>query len=113
MIFCESAQPPLLGLSSPAVRRLPVAAPSDGMAQPDEVPQEVRLTGHNRPIYHTLNEKFTEETGIEVAMEFHPPKWEEILAKFTLWGESGYDGIDVEVAGRSDCISVLFQRVVS
>lgn len=83
------------------------AATSDGeMAEPDEVPREVRLTGHNRPIYHEMNEKFTEETGIEVAMEFHPPKWEEILAKFTLWGESGYDGIDVEA--QDDQIASLY-----
>ncbi len=83
------------------------AATSDGeMAQPDEVPREVRLTGHNRPIYHEMNEKFTEETGIEVAMEYHPPKWEEILAKFTLWGESGYDGIDVEA--QDDQIASLY-----
>lgn len=86
--------------------QLPAAAPDGEMAEPDEVPQEVRVTWHNHPTYLELSDMFTEDTGIEVAMEFHPPKWEEILAKFTLWGESGYDGIDVEA--QDDQIASLY-----
>ena len=69
--------------------QMPAGTPDEGMAEPDEVPREVRVTWHNHPVYAELNDMFVEDTGIAVAMEFHPPKWEEILAKFTLWGESG------------------------
>ena len=92
--------------------QMPGAAPAEGMAAPDEVPQEIRVTWHNQPVYETLNQKFTEETGIEVAMEFHPPKWEEILAKFTLWGRERLRWHRRRGAGRSDRISILLQRVV-
>jgi ABC-type glycerol-3-phosphate transport system substrate-binding protein len=60
------------------------------------------------PIYEFPEniQKFTEATGVRVKAESFPAKWEETLAKFTLWGESGYENIDVHT--QDDQIAALY-----
>ena len=38
------------------------------------------------------------EIGIRINYDVLPTKWDDVMQKITLWGQSGYDGIDVMFA---------------
>ena len=65
-------------------------APADLLAG-----KQVHVLGWTGDGFPDLNDKFVEETGIQVVWEIYPKKFENTMAKLTMWGESGYDGIGV------------------
>ena len=38
------------------------------------------------------------EIGIKINYDVLPAKWDDVMQKITLWGQTGYDGIDVMFA---------------
>ena len=76
---------------------VPSAAPEApaGEALPAEEITEINIFGWGTPVVEPFHARYTEETGVRVNYEPFPARWDEVLNKFTLWGETGYDGVDV------------------
>lgn len=76
---------------------VPSTAPEAPAAEalPAEEITEINIFGWGTPVVEPFHARYTEETGVRVNYEPFPARWDEVLNKFTLWGETGYDGVDV------------------
>ncbi len=63
-----------------------------GVAQEDKV---VNMVGWGGDVPPEFMAAVSEETGIQINYDALPPVWNDVMAKITLWGQTGFDGIDV------------------
>lgn len=60
--------------------------------------RELSMIGWSNPTIPELLKRFTADSGIAVKYDVFPAKWDDVMQKFTLWGQTGYAGIDVMFA---------------
>ncbi len=101
-----TAAPPAQATEVPVVKATEVPA-----VKATEVPavvtqQEMNVIGWGGDIWGKIGDKFKAETGIKVNYDVFPAKWDDTMQKFTLWGQSGYSGIDVMAA--DDLIGAIY-----
>lgn len=60
--------------------------------------RELSYIGWSNDAVNEFNKRFEEETGIKVTYDVFPEKWTDVMQKFTLWGQTEYDGIDLMFA---------------
>lgn len=60
--------------------------------------RELSMIGWASPAIPELLKRFTADTGIAVKYDVFPAKWDDVMQKFTLWGQTGYAGVDVMFA---------------
>lgn len=59
---------------------------------------ELSMIGWSHPAIPELLDRFTADSGITVKYDVFPAKWDDVMQKFTLWGQTGYAGVDVMFA---------------
>jgi ABC-type glycerol-3-phosphate transport system substrate-binding protein len=55
----------------------------------------VNMVGWNSPALKTIFAKAEKEVGVKINYDVLPSKWSDVMQKITLWGQTGYNGIDV------------------
>ncbi|MQW60710.1 extracellular solute-binding protein [Sinorhizobium meliloti] len=81
-----------IGLSSPYVRAQSAAT--------------INMMGWSSPKLRAVLARAGKEVGVSINYDVMPSKWDDVMAKITLWGQSGYSGIDLLMA--DDLISGLW-----
>jgi len=58
-------------------------------------PSEINMIGWNSPVLRDLFARAESEIGVRINYDVLPAKWDDVMQKITLWGQTGYEGIDV------------------
>lgn len=67
---------------------------------------EISMIGWNAPALMDIFARAEKEVGVKINYDVLPAAWSDVMAKITLWGQTGYDGIDILFA--DDLISGLW-----
>ncbi len=59
---------------------------------------EINMIGWNSPVLMDLFARAESEIGVKINYDVLPSKWDDVMQKITLWGQTGYDGLDVMFA---------------
>lgn len=81
-----------IGLSSPYVRAQSATT--------------INMMGWNSPKLKEIFKRAGKEAGVDINYDVMPTKWNDVMQKITLWGQTGYSGIDLMMA--DDLISGLW-----
>ncbi|MBN9362887.1 MULTISPECIES: substrate-binding domain-containing protein [unclassified Devosia] len=60
-----------------------------------EAARTVNVVGWNSPDHQEILLNAGKELGITVKYDVLPAAWNDVMQKITLWGQSGYDGVDI------------------
>jgi len=60
-----------------------------------EAAKTVNVVGWNSPEHQQILLDAGKELGLTVKYDVLPAAWNDVMQKITLWGQSGYDGVDV------------------
>lgn len=60
-----------------------------------EAARTVNVVGWNSPDHQEILLSAGKELGITVKYDVLPAAWNDVMQKITLWGQSGYDGVDI------------------
>ncbi|HZY72807.1 MAG TPA: extracellular solute-binding protein [Edaphobacter sp.] len=60
--------------------------------------REINMIGWSNPKLAELFARAEKEIGIKINYDVLPAKWDDVMQKVTLWGQTGYDGLDVMFA---------------
>lgn len=84
----------------PALAACGAQAPAPGTngAPGTVATRELSMIGWSNPAIPELLGQFEKDTSIKVKYDVFPTKWDDVMQKFTLWGQTGYSGIDVMFA---------------
>ncbi len=72
-----------------------VAATGFSTTHAQEAAKTVNVVGWNSPEWKALLEECGKTLGITVNYDSLPASWSDVMQKVTLWGQSGFDGVDV------------------
>lgn len=67
---------------------------------------EINMIGWNAPALMDIFARAEKEVGVKINYDVLPAAWSDVMAKITLWGQTGYEGIDILFA--DDLISGLW-----
>jgi multiple sugar transport system substrate-binding protein len=56
---------------------------------------EINMIGWNAPALMEIFARAEKEVGVKINYDVLPAAWSDVMAKITLWGQTGYSGIDV------------------
>ena len=56
---------------------------------------EITMIGWNAPALMDIFARAEKEVGVKINYDVLPAAWSDVMAKITLWGQTGYDGIDI------------------
>ena len=99
----------VLAACQPAATPAPPKATEPPMAtEPPEAATEIAVLAWSSDVFEDFFNRYEEDSGVHIKFETFPPSWEEMLSKFTMWGETGYDGIDV--MAQDDMITALWAK---
>lgn len=60
--------------------------------------REINMIGWSNPRLAELFGRAEKDIGIKINYDVLPAKWDDVMQKVTLWGQTGYDGLDVMFA---------------
>jgi multiple sugar transport system substrate-binding protein len=60
--------------------------------------RSINMIGWNSPALKDIFAKAEKEIGIKINYDVLPAKWDDVMQKITLWGQTGYNGIDIMFA---------------
>ncbi|MBN9308816.1 extracellular solute-binding protein, partial [Devosia sp.] len=60
--------------------------------------REINMIGWSNPRLAELFGRAEKDIGIKINYDVLPAKWDDVMQKITLWGQTGYDGLDVMFA---------------
>lgn len=55
----------------------------------------INMIGWNSPKLKEIFDRAGKEAGVAINYDVLPAKWDDVMQKITLWGQTGYSGIDV------------------
>jgi ABC-type glycerol-3-phosphate transport system substrate-binding protein len=56
---------------------------------------EINMIGWNAPALMDIFARAEKEIGVKINYDVLPAAWSDVMAKITLWGQTGYSGIDI------------------
>jgi ABC-type glycerol-3-phosphate transport system substrate-binding protein len=57
--------------------------------------REINMIGWNSPALADIFARAQKEVGVKINYDVLPAQWDDVMQKITLWGQTGYSGIDI------------------
>ena len=66
-----------------------------GVAPARAQTRAINMVGWNNPGLRDIFATAEKEVGVKINYDVLPAKWDDVMAKITLWGQTGYNGLDI------------------